>query len=169
MGEEKNSSFLLFLRIVSCRRMVSNDAVWRQFLLERKDLQFLKAMVQSLTPVGGSWFLPWGRKNSLTHVLTHNRISHSGQVRIFQNTMATKLQNFWKSQNFLKCFLGAGFWTQPAWGNDSCPLNGILNDLWVIFLKFNPSRRASFDSATRGLICLLRFVSYCLAVRYVPV
>ena len=35
------------LRIVSCRRVVSVDTIRRQFLLGRKDLQFLKAMVQS--------------------------------------------------------------------------------------------------------------------------
>ena len=34
----------------------------------RKDLQFLKAMVQSLTPVGGMKVLSWERENSLTHV-----------------------------------------------------------------------------------------------------
>lgn len=35
------------IRIVSCRRVVSVDTIRRQFLLGRKDLQFLKAMVQS--------------------------------------------------------------------------------------------------------------------------
>ena len=34
----------------------------------RKDLQFLKAMVQSLSPVGGIKVLSWERENSLTHV-----------------------------------------------------------------------------------------------------
>ena len=33
---------------------------WRQLLLERKDLQFLKAMVQSLSLVGGMKILSWG-------------------------------------------------------------------------------------------------------------
>jgi len=60
--------FLLLLRIVSCRRMVLVDAIRRQFLLRRNDLQFLKAMVQSLTPVGGMKVLSWERENSLTHV-----------------------------------------------------------------------------------------------------
>jgi hypothetical protein len=36
--------------------------------LGRKDLQFLKAMVQSLSPVGGTCFLLRVRENSLTHV-----------------------------------------------------------------------------------------------------
>ena len=36
----------------------------------------------------------------LTHILTHNRIALSGQVRIFQNTMSTKLENLRKAQNF---------------------------------------------------------------------
>ena len=48
--------------------MVSDDAVRRQFLLGRKDLQFPKAMVQSLTPVGGMKILLRVRENSLTHV-----------------------------------------------------------------------------------------------------
>ena len=51
---------LLLLRIVNCRWVVSDDAVRRQFLSKRKDLQFLKAMVQS-RHLGV-------RENSLTHV-----------------------------------------------------------------------------------------------------
>ena len=41
---------ICLLRIVSCRWMVLNDAVRRQSPLRRKDLQFLKAMVQSRHP-----------------------------------------------------------------------------------------------------------------------
>ena len=91
---------LLLLRIVNCRWVVSDDAVRRQFLLGRKDLQFLKAMVQSLTPVGGMKFLPLSEENSLTHVLTHNRMAPSGQVRIFQNLMSPKSEKPINFQNF---------------------------------------------------------------------
>lgn len=38
---------LMILALCSCRRVVSVDTIRRQFLLGRKDLQFLKAMVQS--------------------------------------------------------------------------------------------------------------------------
>ena len=43
-------------------------------------------------------------ENRLTHVLTHNRIALSGQVRIFQNTMSTKSEKTEKFQNFSKEF-----------------------------------------------------------------
>jgi len=36
----------------------------------------------------------------MTHVLTHNRIAPSGQVSIFQNTMATESENPRNFQNF---------------------------------------------------------------------
>ena len=39
---------------------------------------------------------------SLTHVLTHNRIAYNGQVSIFQNTMSAKLKKPRNFQNFLK-------------------------------------------------------------------
>ena len=55
---------LLLLRIVNCRWVVSDDAVRRQFLLGRKDLQFLKAMVQS-RHIGVGWsFFPWVKKTA---------------------------------------------------------------------------------------------------------
>ena len=57
----------MLLRIVSCRRVVSVDAIWRQFLLGRNDLQFKKAVVQSLTLVGRQSILLWGMQNGLTY------------------------------------------------------------------------------------------------------
>ena len=54
--------FLLLLRIVNCRWVVSDDAVRRQFLLGRKDLQFMKAMVQSRHLGVGHCFAPGERK-----------------------------------------------------------------------------------------------------------
>jgi hypothetical protein len=39
---------------------------------------------------------------SLTHVLTHNRIAYNGQVSIFQNTMSAKSKKPRNFQNFLK-------------------------------------------------------------------
>ena len=48
--------------------MVLDDAIWRQFLLGRKDLQFLKAMVQSQHLGEGGISRPGVRENSLTHV-----------------------------------------------------------------------------------------------------
>ena len=50
--------------IVSCCRVVSVDAVRRQFLLGRKDLQLLKAMVQ-LPHLGGIRFLLRGERKQL--------------------------------------------------------------------------------------------------------
>ena len=60
---------LLLLRIVNCRWVVSDDAVWRQFLLGRKDLQFLKAMVQSRHP--GVKIMPGKGKSAWPMFLTH--------------------------------------------------------------------------------------------------
>ena len=53
---------LLLLRIVNCRWVVSDDAVRRQFLSKRKDLQFMKAMVQSRHLGVGHCFAPDERK-----------------------------------------------------------------------------------------------------------
>ena len=53
---------ICLLHIVSCRRVVSVDTVRRSFLWERKDLQFLKAMVQSRKLGEGRVFLSWERK-----------------------------------------------------------------------------------------------------------
>ena len=39
-------------------------------------------------------------KNRLTHVLTHNRLAPSGQVRISQNAMSTNSEKLRNSQNF---------------------------------------------------------------------
>jgi len=50
---------LLLLRIVNCRWVVSDDAVWRQFLLERKDLQFLKASEKNTIRLDGVLFMEW--------------------------------------------------------------------------------------------------------------
>ena len=48
-----------------------------------------------------------------THILTHNRISPSGQVSIFQNTMATKLKISEIFKTFEKMFsTTSGFLTQ---------------------------------------------------------
>ena len=46
--------FIWLLRIVSCRQVVSCDAVRRRYLLRRKNLQFLKVMVQS-PHLGEGW------------------------------------------------------------------------------------------------------------------
>ena len=43
-------------------------------------------------------------QNRLTHILTHNRIALSGQISIFQNTIATKSEKQRKFQNFWKEF-----------------------------------------------------------------
>ena len=59
---------LLLLRIVNCRWVVSDDAVRRQFLSKRKDLQFMKAMVQSRHLGVGHVFCSGVRENRLTHV-----------------------------------------------------------------------------------------------------
>ena len=53
---------LLLLRIVNCRWVVSDDAVRWQFLSKRKDLQFMKAMVQSRHLGVGHCFAPGERK-----------------------------------------------------------------------------------------------------------
>ena len=58
-------------------------------------------------------------ESSLTHILTHNRIVPSGQVRIFQNTMSTKsekpryFQNFWKEFFYDLRVFGSMFKTSP--------------------------------------------------------
>ena len=57
----------MLLCIVNCRQVVSVDAIWRQFLMGTKDLQFKKAMVQSLTPVGRMSILLWGMQNGPTY------------------------------------------------------------------------------------------------------
>ena len=41
-------------------------------------------------------------ESRLTHILTHNRISPSGQSSIFQNTMSTKSEKPINFKNFLK-------------------------------------------------------------------
>ena len=82
---------------------------------------------------------------SLTHVLTHNRIAYNGQVSIFQNTMSAKSKKPRNFQNFLKRKSYDLRVSQSMFKTSPMPITGT----------------------GRGFTCLFRFLSLRLLVQWI--
>ena len=113
----------------------------------RKDLQFLKAMVQSLTPVGGMKVLTWERENDLsdnagnltsTYGGTHTKVLTWGEGRMLLGVRksTTNYTEYTYNADGLRTQKivvedGASTTTQYIWGNNGLAAI-IIGDTTVV-------------------------------------